>query len=224
METNVAINGNRGVRIVVFPESRQWAIRESGDFCRLESIPDIMETTLFRLSPGMDVPLTAHREDREILVLEGALDLGGRTWTKGAYLRLSGESSRTSLKAREEGCLLFLKAGQFPEGDRESTGFQPEDGSWRPGLVDGLNVLPLFSGGTANTALVRWDPGTVFQPHRHFGGEEILVLSGVFEDELGTYPAGTWIRSPHMSRHDPFSTPGCTIFVKTGHMLDREQP
>jgi anti-sigma factor ChrR (cupin superfamily) len=223
LETNVAINGNRGVRVVVFPEDRQWSMKESGDFFRFESIPDVMETTLFRLSPGMDVPLTAPREDREILVLEGALDLGGRIWTEGAYLRLSGESTPTSFRAREEGCLLFLKSGQFPEGNRESVGLQPADGSWRPGLVDGLNVLPLYSGGTANTALVRWDPGTVFQPHRHFGGEEILVLSGVFEDELGTYPAGTWIRSPHMSRHDPFSTPGCTIFVKTGHLQEAGQ-
>lgn len=99
-------------------------------------------------------------------------------------------------------------------------GIVTEDGLWRPGLVDGLNVLPLWSGGAANTAFVRWDPGTVFHPHRHFGGEEILVMSGVFEDELGSYPAGTWVRSPHMSQHDPFSTSGCTIFVKTGHILE----
>jgi anti-sigma factor ChrR (cupin superfamily) len=32
-----------------------------------------------------------------------------------------------------------------------------------------------------NTALVRWDVGTYFNPHRHFGGEETYVLDGVFE-------------------------------------------
>jgi anti-sigma factor ChrR (cupin superfamily) len=46
------------------------------------------------------------------------------------------------------------------------------------------------------------------------------VVDGVFEDEHGRYPAGTWIRSPHMSLHKPFSEEGCTIFVKTGHLLD----
>ena len=51
-------------------------------------------------------------------------------------------------------------------------------------------------------------------------GEEILVLEGVFSDETGHYPAGSWIRSPHMSLHKPFSQEGCIIFVKTGHLLD----
>ncbi|MFY8014026.1 MAG: cupin domain-containing protein, partial [Limnohabitans sp.] len=55
--------------------------------------------------------------------------------------------------------------------------------------------------------------------HRHFGGEEIYVVDGVFEDEHGRYPKGSWIRSPHMSLHKPFSQEGCTIFVKTGHLL-----
>ena len=68
-------------------------------------------------------------------------------------------------------------------------------------------------------AVVRWAPGTYFNPHRHFGGEEIFVIDGVFEDEHGRYPEGTWLRSPHMSAHKPFSVEGCTIFVKTGHLL-----
>jgi len=58
----------------------------------------------------------------------------------------------------------------------------------------------------------------VFNPHRHFGGEEILVLDGVFSDENGDYPKGTWLRSPHMSMHRPFSKEGCLIYVKTGHL------
>jgi len=44
------------------------------------------------------------------------------------------------------------------------------------------------------------------------------VVEGVFEDEHGRYPQGSWIRSPHMSLHTPFSKEGCTIFVKTGHL------
>jgi anti-sigma factor ChrR (cupin superfamily) len=88
---------------------------------------------------------------------------------------------------------------------------------WLQGMVPGLNVMPLMRQGTGST-LVRWAPGTYFNPHRHFGGEEIFVVSGVFEDEHGRYPAGSWVRSPHMSAHQPFSQEGCTIFVKTGHL------
>jgi len=65
---------------------------------------------------------------------------------------------------------------------------------------------------------LRWAPETLFKPHVHPGGEEIFVLSGVFEDELGVYPQGTWLRNPSYSQHHPFSRGGCTIFVKTGHI------
>ena len=63
-----------------------------------------------------------------------------------------------------------------------------------------------------------WAPGTVFQPHTHWGGEEILVLDGVFEDEHGEYPAGSWLRSPHLSQHASRAPKGARILVKTGHL------
>ena len=44
------------------------------------------------------------------------------------------------------------------------------------------------------------------------------MLEGVFQDEHGDYPAGTWIRSPHGSVHQPWSEPGTTILVRTGHL------
>jgi anti-sigma factor ChrR (cupin superfamily) len=89
---------------------------------------------------------------------------------------------------------------------------------WSPGLVDGLTVLPLHAYGTEQVALVKWAPGTQFQTHRHWGGEEIFVIEGTFADEHGVYPKGTWLRSPHGSVHTPFSEAGCLIYVKTGHL------
>jgi anti-sigma factor ChrR (cupin superfamily) len=89
---------------------------------------------------------------------------------------------------------------------------------WLPGLIDGLSVMPLSEFQGEHTALVRWQPETYFQAHRHFGGEEILVLEGTFQDEYGDYPSGTWLRSPHMSAHQPYSKTGCTILVKVGHL------
>lgn len=79
-------------------------------------------------------------------------------------------------------------------------------------------MLPLSDIGGEHTALVRWQPNTHFKPHHHFGGEEIFVLEGEFCDETGRYPAGSWLRSPHWSKHTPFTDTGCTIFVKTGHL------
>jgi anti-sigma factor ChrR (cupin superfamily) len=43
------------------------------------------------------------------------------------------------------------------------------------------------------TSFVRYRPGASFPRHVHGGGEEIFVLEGVFSDEHGDYPAGTYI-------------------------------
>lgn len=64
------------------------------------------------------------------------------------------------------------------------------------------------------TSVVRYQPGCRFPAHEHPLGEEFLVLEGVFEDELGEYPAGTYVRNPPGSRHAPGATRGCTILVK----------
>lgn len=64
------------------------------------------------------------------------------------------------------------------------------------------------------TSIVRYAPESRFPSHTHGGGEEFLVLDGVFQDEHGDYPAGTYVRNPPKSRHKPGSTPGCMIFVK----------
>jgi anti-sigma factor ChrR (cupin superfamily) len=64
------------------------------------------------------------------------------------------------------------------------------------------------------TSIVRYAEGSRFSPHTHGGGEEFLVLDGVFQDEHGDYPAGSYVRNPPTSHHTPASASGCTIFVK----------
>jgi anti-sigma factor ChrR (cupin superfamily) len=64
------------------------------------------------------------------------------------------------------------------------------------------------------TTIVRYAPNSQFSPHTHGGGEEFLVLAGVFQDEHGDYPVGTYVRNPPTSSHTPGSASGCTILVK----------
>ncbi len=64
------------------------------------------------------------------------------------------------------------------------------------------------------TSIVRYAPASHFAAHVHSGGEEFLVLDGVFQDEHGDFPAGSYVRNPPQSRHTPGSTEGCTILVK----------
>jgi hypothetical protein len=64
------------------------------------------------------------------------------------------------------------------------------------------------------TSLVRYEPGASFPAHNHPGGEEILVLEGIFSDEHGDWPAGTYLLNPEGFSHSPFSQDGCLLLVK----------
>jgi hypothetical protein len=75
------------------------------------------------------------------------------------------------------------------------------------------------------TTIVRYAPGSRFSEHTHTGGEEFIVLSGVFQDEHGDFPEGTYVRNPPTTAHTPGSEAGCIIFVKLWQfdMDDRNQ-
>lgn len=75
------------------------------------------------------------------------------------------------------------------------------------------------------TTIVRYAPGSAFSPHVHTGGEEYLVLEGVFQDETGDFPVGSYVRNPPQSAHTPRSDNGATILVKLWQfdMSDRQQ-
>jgi len=64
------------------------------------------------------------------------------------------------------------------------------------------------------TSVVRYDRNSSFPEHDHPAGEEILVLDGIFSDQQGDWPAGTFLLNPEGFRHAPFSQDGCVLFVK----------
>ncbi len=73
------------------------------------------------------------------------------------------------------------------------------------------------------TSIVRYAPGSSFAPHKHTGGEEFIVLEGVFSDQMGDFKTGTYVRNPVGSSHKPSSEPGCQIFVKLWQMHPDDQ-
>lgn len=64
------------------------------------------------------------------------------------------------------------------------------------------------------TSVVRYQPDSAFPTHPHPDGEEIFVIDGVFSDEHGDYPAGSFLLNPEGFSHAPFSREGCLLFVK----------
>lgn len=89
---------------------------------------------------------------------------------------------------------------------------------WQPSPSAGVWRKRLELSGPAEagrvTSVVRYDANSAFAPHPHPGGEEIFVLDGVFSDESGDYPAGTFLLNPEGFEHAPHSRDGCVLFVK----------
>jgi anti-sigma factor ChrR (cupin superfamily) len=214
------LNSDLSQRVVVEPSSLQWVDSPATGIQRqlLERDGDEVAraTSIVRYAPGSAFENHKHDLGEEILVLDGEFSDESGTFGPGTYIKNPPGSSHAPSSAT--GCTLFVKLRHLDLADSQRTVVDTRNGPWFPGLVPGLSVMPLSEFDTQHTALVRWAPGTRFNSHRHYGGEEIYVLEGVFEDESGSYPTGTWMRSPHLSAHRPFSNTGCTILVKTGHL------
>lgn len=157
-----------------------------------------------------------HPKGEEIFVLEGIFSDETGDYPAGTYLRNPPGTKHTPFS--KEGCILFVKLHQFDSDDREIVRINMHESTWLQGQGN-LEVMPLHEFDGKSTALVKWPKGEKFLPHRHFGGEEVFVLSGVFKDEHGSYPAGTWIRNKHLSSHHPFVEEETIILVKVGHLM-----
>lgn len=179
-------------------------------------------TSLVRYAAGSRFERHSHGGGEEILVLQGTFSDEQGDYPAGTYLRNPVGSSHAPFS--EAGCTILVKLQQMHPADQRRLVLHTQREPWLPGLVPGLEVMPLHGFGSEHVALVRWAPGTHFHPHGHPGGEEILVLEGVFQDEHGTYPAGSWLRNPPCSVHRPWSEAGCTIWVKTGHLPATSAP
>jgi anti-sigma factor ChrR (cupin superfamily) len=174
-------------------------------------------TSIVRYAPHSRFSAHTHGGGEEFLVLEGIFSDELGDYPAGTYIRNPVGSAHTP--SSREGCTILVKLWQMQPDDRQRVVIDTKRSAWLPGLVEGLWLLPLHRYGSEQVALVKWEPNTRFQQHSHLGGEEIFVLEGVFEDEFGVYPQGTWLRNPNGSFHTPFSRTGCLIYVKTGHLL-----
>ena len=174
-------------------------------------------TSLVRFEPGSFFPHHDHGGGEEIFVVEGLLEDEHGRYPAGTYLRDPVGTSHTPFT--EDGCLLFVKLWQFSPEDTTRIVIDTRTNAWMRAGMDGLAVQPLHEFAGETTYLIRLAPGLRLDRNSHPGGEEILVLDGVFSDEYGDYPAGTWVRDPAGSEHTPFSVPGCTLLIKSGHLL-----
>lgn len=213
------LNMNFSERVVIRTHDEPWVASPANGVWRKplerEEAESGHTTSIVRYDAGSRFSTHPHPMGEEIFVLEGTFSDEHGDYPAGTYIRNPPGSSHAPFS--EQGCVIFVKLNQFEQRDNTSIRLNTAEEAWLPG-IGGLEVMPLHEFEHEHVALVKWPAGERFQPHRHFGGEEILVLSGQFADEHGQYPQGTWIRNPHMSEHYPFVEQETIILVKTGHL------
>lgn len=204
------MNSNYEKRVSLDTRTLQWEKSEHKNvYKKVFSLNLEEETALVKIGEQGILNEKPKINSVEIFILEGTYINEFGEFTKGTYLRLPKEDE--SLVKTISGCTIFRKKNYF--NDENKVIIDTQSSQWLPGQGN-LEVMPLYE----QTALVKWPKNERFIPHKHWGGEEVFVLKGIFMDEHGKYSSGHWLRSPHLSEHFPYVEDETIIWVKTGHL------
>jgi anti-sigma factor ChrR (cupin superfamily) len=204
------MNENYDKRVLIDTKSLIWQKTVQDNVLKKLLSSDLdNETALIKIEKNSTLNKNSKINSVEIFVLEGKYINQFGEFEVGTYLRLPKEDE--AYVKTDIGCIIFRKINYFT--DEQQIIIDTTSSRWLQGQGN-LEVMPLYE----QTALVKWPKNEKFISHKHWGGEEILVLKGIFIDEHGEYPQGYWIRSPHLSEHFPYVEEETIILVKTGHL------
>jgi len=222
-----ALNVDFSKRLVCDTEAMPWHPSPSGAVWRKRlhlygPVESGQVTSIVRYEPNSVFPEHGHPEGEEILVLEGVFSDQAGHWPAGSYL-LNPEGFRHAPFSRE-GCVLFVKLRQYP-GARRHIALQADELLWTS-AAPGMRVKTLYAadGQPESMRIVALDPKAKAPLQSYPGGAEILVLSGSFQDDDGSYGPGFWVRLPPDASHRPFSLEGCRYYLKTGALPHLRRP
>jgi anti-sigma factor ChrR (cupin superfamily) len=215
------INADLSVRVAVDTARMEWTASPSRTVARkrvhlVGPAEEGQVTSIVRYDAGSTFPAHDHPDGEEIFVLEGVFSDERGDWPAGTYL-LNPEGFRHAPFSRP-GCVLFVKLRQFPGRNRRAVAIATSVLPWQRGAMAGIEVKPLYSqaGYTDSTRLERWAAGAELGRVSYPTGAELFVLDGEIEDETGRFGAGTWLRFPVGSRHEPATSAGCVLYIKEG--------
>jgi anti-sigma factor ChrR (cupin superfamily) len=171
-------------------------------------------TALVRLEPGAAFELEGAEGCRDALVLAGGVEDARGHHGAGTFLH---HPVRGGWRCRSgPGALLLVK--RRPSSDDTPIAIDVSAIPWEAAPTRGLWLRELHMDADARVVMLRFDRGTVIEPHRHDRGEELFVLEGELADEQDSYPAHTWVRQPAGSVHRAVSARGCVLFTVAHHL------
>lgn len=213
-------NADFNQRVVEVTEEKGWldsnAPGVSVKFIEAANVGHPRLTMLIRFAPGSNYDLSQHHGGEEFLVLDGSLRDEKGQYHPGFYVRNPTGTPHNPIS--DDGCLLFLKLGEFSPDDKEHRIIDTKEAeAWLPGPSEGTSVLPLHMHDTRSVFMIRWDEGVEFKPGLDPQGEEIFVTHGMLQDSEGYYQAGSWIRNPISSWQSWKGHKGTIAYYKNGH-------
>ncbi|MGB0630523.1 MAG: cupin domain-containing protein [Alphaproteobacteria bacterium] len=223
MDEALKLNADLTARAVVRSAEMDWQASPSPTVWRKRLYLDGpaeagMVTSVVHYDPGSEFPTHHHPDGEEIFVLDGVFSDEHGDYPAGTYLLNPDGTSHAPFS--KEGCTLFVKLRQYRGDDRTPVEMNTNALDWQPRTDSGVWQKPLYRQGGHRewTQLLKLESGAEAPHHGHPNGEEVFVIDGEFEDEFGTYPAGTWTRSPPRSAHTVKSPKGAILYVRFGGM------
>jgi len=212
------LNGNLARYVSADTANQDWVASPSGTVFRkrvhlVGPAESGQVTSIVRYQPGATFPGHEHPDGEEILVLDGVFSDEHGDWPAGTFLLNPEGFSHAPFS--KEGCLLFVKLRQYAGDKREHHAIATNDLDW---IEDSQHVasknLYQSSYYRDTMKLERWAAASRLEPRYFPGGAEYFVLEGEFEDENGRYTSGSWLRIPVNADHQPYTTDGCTVYIK----------
>jgi len=204
------LNNNYDKSISINTTTQIWEINDILNYKeKILSVDEEKKTSILELNKNSRLTLEPLVKSVEIFVLEGTYSNEFGDFEKGTYLNLPEENQEKVFC--KNSCKIFRKENYRAHYEKIIIDTTKQE--WLQGQGN-LQVMPLVE----STALVLWPKDEVFIEHKHWGGEEIYVLTGIFIDEHGEFEKDTWVRNHHLSTHLPFVKEETVIFVKTGHI------
>ena len=207
-------------RVAVMPTALTWyRTSYTGIWFRcFESDCDVQDhpvTMLTRFDSGGFFSLHGHPGGEEILVLQGSFEDEIGVHPPGTYM-LNPEGFIHSPYS-SEGCLTFVKLRQHGGKTRDPVRTNIYESPWQSGMIPQIEVKPLYQqvGYPEKIWVERWLAGTRLSNIVETEVKEIFVIEGTWNDELGHYPTGSWLRYPPNCPYSPASETGCLIYVKS---------
>jgi anti-sigma factor ChrR (cupin superfamily) len=214
------IHNNLWQRVALLPRMLTWhqTIYTGIWFACFECDDEVQDhpvTMLTRFDPGGFFPLHGHPGGEEILVLQGHFADETGVYPPGSYmLNPEGFIHRPY---SDDGCLSFVKLRQHGGTTRQQVKTTIQNLSWENGVIPQIQVKFLYKqiDFPEKVWIEQWQPGTALSNVVESEVKEIFVIEGIWSDELGDYPMGSWLRYPPDSPYNPSSATGCMVYVKT---------